>query len=96
MASGVLNFDVVNKITGVNVIDGHLLFTDNRNEPRKVNIARFRDEGDHTSGTTNIYGRPFQASDITVIKKHPVEGPTTAVLTTDTASSEFEKTFPRV
>jgi len=96
MASGVLNFDVGNKITGVNVIDGHLLFTDNRNEPRKVNIARFRDEGNHTSGTTEIYGREFKDKDISVIKKHPEKAPTIQNIVTDTDSAKFEDVFPRI
>ena len=95
MASGVLNFDVGNKITGVNVIDGHLLFTDNRNEPRKINIARFRDDGDHTS-TTQIYGREFQNKDITVIKKHPSKAPTFSITDTDNESAEFDGVFPRL
>lgn len=95
MASGILNFDVGNKITGVNVIDGHLLFTDNRNEPRKINIARFRDDGDHTS-TTQIYGRDFQERDISVIKKHPSKAPTFSVTDTDTDNAEFDGVFPRL
>ena len=96
MASGVLNFDVGNKITGVNVIDGHLLFTDNRNEPRKINIARFRDEGDHTSGTTEIYGREFLDKDISVIKKHPEAAPTIQNIVTNTDEAKFEDVFPRI
>lgn len=96
MASGVLNFDVGNKITGVNVIDGHLLFTDNRNEPRKINIARFRDDGDHTSGTTQIYGRDFEDRDITVIKKHPSKAPTVSITSTDADDSVFQDVFPRL
>ena len=96
MASGVLNFDVGNKITGVNVIDGHLLFTDNRNEPRKINIARFRDDGDHTSGTTQIYGRTFQDRDITVIKTHPSKAPTIAITSTDADDTVFEDVLPRL
>lgn len=96
MASGVLNFDIRNKITGVNVINGHLLFTDNRNEPRKVNIARFRDEGDHTSGTTEIYGRSFKDKDISVIKLHPSTAPTIQNIATGTDETIFKDVFPRL
>lgn len=96
MASGVLNFDIGNRITGVNVIDGHLLFTDNRNEPRKINISRFRDDGDHASGTTEIYGREFYDKDISVIKKHPLDGPTIENIATDSEGTVFEEVFPRL
>jgi len=36
----VLKFNPNNTITGINVIDGMLFFTDNKNEPKKINIAR--------------------------------------------------------
>ena len=38
---GILNFDVRSTVTGVNVIDNLLFWTDNNNEPRKINIDRF-------------------------------------------------------
>lgn len=96
MASGVLNFDTQNLITGVNVIDGKLYWTDNRNEPRKIDIARFRDEGDHTSGTTEIYGRDFLFEDITVIKTHPIAAATIAITSTSSTESSFENIYPRI
>lgn len=34
-----LNFNKNNKITGVNVIEDYLFWTDNRNQPRKINIT---------------------------------------------------------
>ena len=89
MASETLNLNVSNLITGVNIIDGMLLFTDNRNEPRKINIARFRDEGVHTSGTTQIYGRDFETLDISLIKKHPSTAATFAIASTDLEDSVF-------
>ena len=36
----VLKFDKDNLITGINVVDGMMLWTDNINEPRKINIER--------------------------------------------------------
>ena len=95
MASETLNLNVSNLITGVNIIDGMLLFTDNRNEPRKINIARFRDEGVHTSGTTQIYGRDFETLDISLIKKHPSTAATFAIASTDLEDSVFKNVFPR-
>ena len=41
-ANQVLNFQKSNRITGINIIDGMLFFTDNLNEPRKINIATFK------------------------------------------------------
>ena len=73
----VLNFNTANFITGVNVFEGLLCWTDNLNEPRKILISRFK-TGSTQSGTsinthTQVYSRPFVASDITVIKKKPNE-----------------------
>ena len=70
--NGVLNFSVANFITGVNVFDDILLWTDDLNEPRKIKISRFK-SGTNQSGQdhTTVYGRDFIASDVTVIKKKP-------------------------
>ena len=73
----VLNFNTANFITGVNVFEGLLCWTDNLNEPRKILISRFK-TGSTQGGTsinthTQVYSRAFIASDITVIKKKPNE-----------------------
>ena len=75
--ASVLNFNTANFITGVNVFEGLLCWTDNLNEPRKILISRFK-AGSTQSGTsinthTQVYSRNFIASDITVIKKKPNE-----------------------
>ena len=67
---GVLNFSTDNLITGVNIIDGNLYWTDNLNEPKKLEIDMFRDY-DHSTLSTNIRGEQFNESDITVIRMHP-------------------------
>lgn len=80
MASSILNFSKDRLITGINIIDGMLFFTDNKNEPKKINIKQFKNNeekpqygnADHSTGTTSIYGRSFQERDITVIKPHPM------------------------
>ena len=78
----VLNFNAANFITGVNVFEGLLCWTDNLNEPRKILISRFKTGSANQNGTqaenhldthTQVYSRPFIASDITVIKKKPNE-----------------------
>ena len=38
MAGSILNFSKDRLITGVNIIDGMLFFTDGENEPKKINI----------------------------------------------------------
>ena len=72
MASKKLNFSANRLITGINIIDGMLFFTDGENEPKKINIEQFKN-ANHSSGSTVIYNREFLERDITVIKEHPVE-----------------------
>jgi len=99
---GVLNFSTDNLITGVNVIDGNLYWTDNLNEPKKLEIDRFRNY-DHTSTSTNIRGVQFNESDITVIKMHPSKTITLDLEEYNPSAAEllvkpnppFEKIFPR-
>jgi hypothetical protein len=71
--NGVLNFDRLNLITGVNILEGLLYWTDNLNEPRVINIATFKAGSTDFVTQTRVYGttRDFIASDITVIKKAP-------------------------
>ena len=75
--SHVLNFSSSNYITGINIFEGMLAWTDNLNEPRIINISRFKlgstQTGNALSQTTNVYGaaRKFLAEDITVIKAAP-------------------------
>ena len=52
-----LNFDQENIITGINIIDNLLFWTDGRDEPRKVNIDRCKKgsmQSDEVSGTDFI------------------------------------------
>ena len=78
-----LKFDQNNLITGINVIDEMLFWTDNSTEPKKINIPRSI-QGTHQSGiertvlinedrgineSTNV--TPVQEEHITVIRKSP-------------------------
>jgi len=80
-ANNVLNFSDNNLITGINILDGMLIWTDNLNEPRIIDIATFKagslqGQGEDTLSThTQVYGRPFIASDVTVIKLKPNTAP---------------------
>ena len=71
-----------NKITGINIINDLLFFTDGTNEPKKINIQRSID-GTTSSGTdstkiTDYTGTDINAKEenITVIKKSPINAPT--------------------
>lgn len=88
MASSILNFDEDRLITGVNIIDGMLFFTDNNSEPKKIDIESFKN-ADHSTGTTNIYGRRFQERDITVIRPAPLDTLRTSISTIDPENSEI-------
>ena len=80
-ANQVLNFDRNHLITGINILDDMLFFTDNLNEPRKINISTFKAgstaNGPTINSTTGLFSRkdnaniPFTAEDINVIKKAP-------------------------
>lgn len=70
MGSFILNFSPDRLITAANIVDNVLYFTDNENEPKRINLEVFR-EADHSNGTTSVYGRQFLERDITVIRPHP-------------------------
>jgi hypothetical protein len=84
----VLNFSANSLITGVNVLEDLLLWTDNLNEPRSINIATFKagstQPGSTLNTTTQVYGRDFVEFDISVLKESPKE-----VLTVTTAPSIY-------
>ena len=97
---GVLNFNRDNLITGANIIDGILHWVDDLNEPRQIEIEKFRN-GNHDSGTTVVDGRQFRHEDITVIKPHPYQAIDLELIEytppTDGTLPEppFEEIFPR-
>lgn len=64
--SSILNFNKDYPVTGINYINGLLFWTDNYNQPRRINIARCK--------SYPIDG--FTESDINVIVKPPISGPT--------------------
>ena len=73
----ILKFRNNNIITGINIIDGLLFFTDNITEPKKINIQRCI-EGTDQTGTVhtqlivnNISQGDLLEEHITVIKKSP-------------------------
>ena len=85
----VLNFDKSFLITGINIIDDHLFWTDNNTEPKKINITRSKIGTPDFNTHTRIFNKnlvppnhpPYiDAGDltheyITVIKKAPRTAP---------------------
>ena len=81
----VLNFNVNNIITGVNIIDNLLFWTDGVNEPKKINIETFKNNQhvdlsthseiffiDNQGNNTSI---PVEERHITVVRKKPTKAP---------------------
>ena len=69
-----LNFSPYSLITGVNLVDNLLFFTDNYNPPRVINIQ--------TSYSTPLnYLDQFTAEALLVIKRPPIESPSIQMLT---------------
>ena len=95
---GVLDFNTNNLITGVNIIDNNLYWTDNRSEPKKLEIDRFRDY-DHDGPSTRTGDNYVIESDLSVIRLHPwkpITLSTTEYTVTDTQPEPpFESIFPR-
>ena len=69
--NGILNFSVSSVITGINVLDGMLLYTDGRQEPKKINISKFKAGSTDFLTHTTAHAAQFTEDLITVIKKRP-------------------------
>jgi hypothetical protein len=69
--NGVLNFNKLNLITGVNILGGMLFWTDDLSEPKKINIARFKAGSTDFVTQTQVYSNDFILEDVTVILKSP-------------------------
>jgi len=93
-----LNFDPSKLITGVNLLDGMLFWTDNNSEPKKINIEKCKagaynilnspnDTKNWTYTTKNIDPNGnvrgnITESDITVIKEYPLHAPKMSLFNT--------------
>jgi hypothetical protein len=81
----VLKFDSQNLITGINIIDNLLFWTDNSNEPRKINIDTFKLNSTINNYNTlanhslmfvnNVSVGNVTEDHITVIRKRPQKAP---------------------
>ena len=87
--AGVLNFSKNNLITGINIIDNLLFWTDNLNPPRKINLGKFKKFSNNafdtqtkvvyskknSSGNIEKQTRDFTEEDLSVAKKAPMYAP---------------------
>lgn len=70
-------------ITGVNIIESVIFWTDNKNEPKKVIIKDWQDSTNDFVTHSQIYGRDFIEQDVTVIKKYPLKRPSLTMSESD-------------
>jgi len=98
----ILKFNSKYHITGINIVDDLLFWTDNKEEPKKINIKKFK-KGSidfHTHSKIPTYnissatydtplGAEFIEADVTVIKKSPLS-PLQADISTSTRSAAGE------
>ena len=77
-----LNFSTLNPIIGVNILEDFLFFTDNRNQPRKINVNLAQTQG------INYYTNEDQ---ISVAKYYPFEAP--QLIKETSTPSEYETTM---
>ena len=103
--ANILNFSNDYLITGINILEGILLWTDNQTEPKQIYISEWVGSTPDFVTHSKIYNRDFIESDITVIKKFPLKPPTItaystaavdangdpAVVTTSTLYSFYEQ-----
>jgi hypothetical protein len=81
-SEAVLKFDPNNIITGINIIDNLLFWTDDVNEPKKINIDTFKLNPNNGLGShSDMYVNGISVGDvtedhITVIRKRPQKAPT--------------------
>jgi len=71
----ILNFSATKLITGINILDNYLFFTDDNSEPKKVNVTKGVFGSPNFTTHSQYKSRDFIESDITVIKKSPLRAP---------------------
>ena len=97
--AGILNFSADYLITGINILDKFLFWTDDQTEPKKINIEKFKTgstdfitqtkipkwDATQNNYNVNLSGRPdFVEADVTTIKLSPLTAPTLSL-----AASKF-------
>jgi len=77
----ILKFSKSKLITGINILEGMLIWTDNQTEPKKIIIKDWVPPVNFLTHS-QIYGRDFIESDLTVIKKYPLQPPSITMYST--------------
>jgi hypothetical protein len=68
----ILKFSKDFLITGINMLEGMLLWTDNQTEPKNIKISDWIGSTLNFTTHSKIHSRDFTESDITVIRKKPI------------------------
>ena len=96
----VLNFNSSYKVTGINIVEDLLFWTDNNSEPKKINITRSKLGTTNINTHTNLYvsslntnAGKVQEENITVIKKAPLEAPIVELFAARQSITGFNTTF---
>ena len=76
----ILKFSTDFLVTGINILDGVIFWTDDQTEPKSLDISKFLNSSKNFITHSTIYGRPFIESDITVIVKSPLNAPKAVAL----------------
>ena len=75
-ANSILKFSKDYLITGVNILEGILMWTDNQTEPKSITVKDWIGSTPDFLTHSQVYSRAFIEQDVTVIKKHPLNPPT--------------------
>ena len=78
---GILNFSKDYLITGINIIEDLLFWTDNQKEPKTLNIKSWSNSTPNFATHSVIYDRDFVERDIVVIKPAPLKQPSLTLST---------------
>ena len=71
----VLGFDRENLITGIEILDDFLIWTDNRSEPKMIKVSDWREYANGLWTHTQVDGGNFEEKHCTVIKEGPKNAP---------------------
>jgi len=71
----ILNFSRNNLITGIEILDDFLIWTDNKTEPKRIKITDWKTYTNNTWTHTQVNGADFKEEHCTVIKKGPLSAP---------------------
>jgi len=71
----ILKFDRKNLITGVDILDDFLIWTDNQTEPKMIKISDWKEYSNDLWTHTQVDGGDFEEKHCTVIKEGPKNAP---------------------